>query len=209
MTNESRFIVRIKMSIIALTVLALAACGSNAGKEATVPDDQAVQPSAGQSDWETTSVLGVDITVPADLEKTGPISPGDDAQMFTFQTPKNSFGTRGGVQVVTLPKRKKTAEELADTIINQAKATTGATKTSKVKVVWPGAEDAWFITYVAQVPQGGKQAPHPAEVLVADLPNGGQTQATVTTIEEDFAPQKMHEILQTLTITGSAGATKS
>ena len=205
---ERMRIVRLKTAIIALALLALVACSSSAGVK-KVPDDQTVKPQAGDSAWTTTSIDGVEIAVPGDLEKTGPISPGDDAVMFTFQTTKNSFGTRGGVQVVTLPKLKKSAKELADTVISQAEATIGATQTKKVHIVWPGAKDAWFVTYVAQVPNGGKTAPHPAEVLIMDLPGGGQTQATVTALEQDFASQKMHKILQSLKITKTAGSQNS
>lgn len=205
---ERMRIVRLKTVIIALALLALVACSSSAGVK-KVPDDQTIKPQAGDSAWTTTSIDGVEIAVPGDLEKTGPISPGDDAVMFTFQTRKNSFGTRGGVQVVTLPKLKKSAIELADTVISQAEATIGATETTKVQVIWPGAKDAWLVTYVAHVPMNGKTAPHPAEVLILDLPGGGQSQATVTALDEDFKSLKMHEILETVKITKTAGSRMS
>lgn len=207
--NRETQTVRLKTSIIALALLALVACGSGNGAETKVPDDQAIKPNAGESAWKTTSVDGVEITLPGELEKVGPVSPGADAVMFTFQAPENSFGTRGGVQVVTLPKLKKPAAELADTVVAQARATTGAKRTSKKRIIWPGAKDAWLVTYVAQVPKNGKTAPHPAEVLILDLPGGGQSQATVTALEEDFAPLKMHEILGTLKVTKVVSAKKS
>lgn len=168
-------IVRLKTSITTLTLLALVACGSESG-EKKVPDDQVIKPQAGESVWQTTNIDGVEISLPGDLDKTGPTSPGDGAVLFTFQTGKNSFGTTGGVQVVTLPKRKTPAAELADTVISQAEATIGAKQAKKVHVVWPGAKDAWFVTYVAQVPNGSDTAPHPAEVLILDLPGDGQSQ---------------------------------
>lgn len=195
--------------MIALALLALVACGPGDGAKTKVPDDQAIKPNAGESAWKTTKVDGVEITLPGDLEKVGPVSPGDGAVMFLFKTKENSFGTRGGVQVVTLPKSKKPAAELADTVVAQAKATIGAKRSSKKHIVWPGTKDAWLVTYVAQVPKNGKKAPHPAEVLILDLPGGAQSQATVTALEEDFAPQKMHEILSTLKVTKAVGAKKS
>jgi hypothetical protein len=198
----------LKTSIIAFALLALVACGPGDGEETKVPDDQAVKPHAGESAWKTTNVDGVEITLPGDLEKKGPVSPGKDAVMFTFQTPENSFGTRGGVQVVTLPKSTKPAAKVADTVVTQTRAI-GATNGTKKHIVWPGAKDAWLVTYVAQVPKNGKTAPHPAEVMILDLPGGGQTQATVTALEEDFASQKMHEILSTLKVTKAVGDKKS
>lgn len=207
--NRETQTVRLKTSIIALALLALVACGPGNGEKTEVPNDQAIKPNAGESAWRTTSVDGVEITLPGDLEKVGPVSPGAGAVMFTFQTKENSFGTRGGVQVVTLPKSKKPAAELADTVVAQAKATIDAQSTSKKHVVWPGAKDAWLVTYVAQVPKNGKKAPHPAEVLILDLPGGGQSQATVTALEEDFAPLKMHEILGTLKVTKVVSTKKS
>lgn len=200
--------VKLKSSIIAITLLVLVACGSS-DMEMSVPDNQVIKPAEGDKSWETTDVIGVEISVPADWEKSGPTSPGLDAEQFMFQTTKNSFGTRGGVQLTTLPTLKDSAKNLVRTIEAQVVATVGATQFTSEQIVWPGAKDAWYITYVTHLQNDDKFAPHPAEVLVVDLAGGGQSQVTVTALDEDFEPQRMHEILQTLTITKGAGGSES
>ena len=77
------------------------------------------------------------------------------------------------------------------------------------KVIWPGAEAAWLLTYVAYPPSGGKVAAHPTEVLVLDLEGGAQAQATVTALKADFEPQKLHSVLETVAVTDSVGGKKS
>lgn len=201
--------VRLRTLTIAVALAAvLTACASDDGEE-SVPENRVAQPQDGDASWSATSVLGVEISVPEDWKKVGPISPGDGAEMYTFQTPVNSFGTRGGVQLLTLPTLKRPAEDLVSNITSEARATAGATEITTEQVEWPGATDAWFVTFVAAVPREGETAPHPTEVLVLDLPDGGQTQVTVTALDEDFESQQLHEILQTVTISGGAGGTES
>lgn len=186
--------------ILAFALLALVACGSGNGEQA-VPGNQVIKPSAADSAWTTTSVDGVEISVPTTWQKTGPITPGPGAEMFTFQTETNSFGTRGGAQLMTLDNYQHKAADLVENITSEARAVAGAKEITETQLVWPGADDAWLVTYVAYPPSNGEVAPHPTEVLVLDLPGGGQAQATVTSLDEDFEPQHMHEILGTVTIT--------
>ena len=191
----------------ALVMFVLTACGS--GAERDVPKDQALQPNAGETSWTTNDVKGVKISVPPKWQRTGPITPGRGAEMFTFQTEKNSFGTQGGAQLVILEKYQHKAADLVENITSEAQAIAGAKKITESHVIWPGADDAWLITYVAYPPSNGEVAPHPTEVLVLDLPDGGQAQATVTALERDFGPQQMHEVLGTVTITDEVGTAQS
>ena len=186
----------------ALVMFVLTACGS--GEQQDVPKDQTLQPNAGETSWTSNDVLGVKISVPPTWQRTGPITPGPGAEMFTFQTAKNSFGTQGGAQLVVLDKYKHKAADLVENITSEAQAVSGAKKITESQVIWPGADDAWLVTYVAYPPSNGEVAPHPTEVLVLDLPDGGQAQATVTALEEDFGPQQMHEVLGTVTMTKDA-----
>jgi hypothetical protein len=187
-------------------LLALSACGSSGDQ--SVPSDQALQPTKGDSAWPVTDVDGVTINTPSGWDKTGPIDamPG---QLFTFQTPTNSFGTRGGAQLVTLDKRKQSAEKMVKALADEAVAIAGAKQITSTPVKWPGASSAWYLTYVAYPPHNGATAPHPTQVLVVDFAKTGQAQATVTALKEDFSPQHMHAILGTVEITDKAGTKSS
>lgn len=200
----------VKLGFIAATALAmfaLTACGS-AGK-ADVPKDQALKPAVGKSAWATTEVSGVTISVPKSWQRTGPVAQGVGGELFMFQTEENSFGTRGGAQLLTIDKREKKAVDLVTNVTSEAQAVAGAKKITTTHVVWPGAEDAWLVTYVAYPPSNGKVAAHPTEVLLLDLPKGAQAQATVTALEEDFGPQNMHAVLGTVTVTDKVGSKES
>ena len=192
--------------IASMALLVLAACGSGDGQK--IPSDQVLRPTKGESVWKTNDDAGVTIAVPSDWEKTGPVDtkPG---QLFAFQTATNSFGTRGGAQIITLDKRKQSAEKMVKALGDEAVAVAGAKEVSTTPIKWPGATSAWFLTYVAYPPSKGDVAPHPTEVLVVDFKSGGQAQATVTALREDFAPQKMHEVLGTVTITDKVGTKSS
>lgn len=102
---------------------------------------------------------------------------------------------------MTLDNYQHKAADLVENITSEARAVAGAKEITETQLVWPGADDAWLVTYVAYPPSNGEIAPHPTEVLVLDLPGGGQAQATVTALDDDFEPQHMHEILGTVTIT--------
>lgn len=186
-------------------LLALSACGSSGD---AIPSDQALQPTKGDSAWRATDVDGVTIRTPSAWDKMGPIDarPG---QLYTFQTPINSFGTHGGAQLVTLDKRKQSAAKMVKALGDEAVAVAGAKQVTTTPVKWPGATSAWYLTYVAYPPHNGATAPHPTQVLVVDFAKVGQAQATVTALKEDFDPQKMHDILATVTITDKAGTKSS
>ncbi len=192
--------------IASIASLVIVACGSGGGQ--TIPSDQALKPVKGESGWRTNDNGGVTITVPTDWEKTGPID-AKPGRLYAFQTAENSFGTRGGAQLITLEKRKQSAEKMVKALGDEAVAIAGAKEISTKPVKWPGATSAWFLTYVAYPPSNGEVAPHPTEVLVVDFKNGGQAQATVTALREDFAPQEMHKVLGTVTITDKVGAKSS
>lgn len=200
----------LKAVIVALALLALVACGSSGTDDNVVPKDQIIKPAPADNSWETTDVNGIKISVPSEWKTTGPSSPGADAVVYQFQTPVNDFGTRGFVQVTTLPKLKKPAKELVKSISDQVSAVVGAKDVKTTHIKWPGAKDAWYMSYVAYPPnENTKTAPHPSQVIVADLDGGGQTQVTVSDLEEDFESQHMREVLQTLKISKSAGGKKS
>lgn len=200
----------VKLGFIAATALAmfaLTACGS--GGNVDVPKDQALKPAAGKSAWATTDVRGVTISVPKTWQKTGPVAQGVDGELFMFQTEENSFGTRGGAQLLTIDKREKKAADLVANVTSEARAVAGAKEITKTQVIWPGADDAWLITYVAYPPSNGEVAAHPTEVLLLDLPKGAQAQATVTALKEDFGPQDMRAVLGTVTVTDKVGPQES
>lgn len=198
--------VHTRSAVVVLALFALVACGSSGTNESAVPKDQIIKPASGEKAWETTDVNGIEISVPSEWTKTGPSSPGADAVVYRFQTPVNDFGTRGGVQVTTLPKLKKPAKELVKTISAQVSAVIGAKDFKATQIEWPGAKDAWYLSYVAYPPNADVEtAPHPSQVIVADLEGGGQTQVTVSALEKDFEAQHMREVLQTLKISESAG----
>lgn len=184
----------------ALAALTLTACGSSGGSQAVIPD-QPLRPAMAESGWSATEVKGVTVDVPASWQKTGPITPGPGATMFTFQTGTNRFGTRGGAQLATFDQARQNAHDTVRALRDEAVAVAGAKQITITKVNWPGAEVAWFMTYVAYPPRNGKVAPHPTEVLVADIDGGGQTQVTVTALKADFGPQHMHRVLGTVHIT--------
>lgn len=196
----------LKAVIVALALSTVVACGSSGTNENAVPDGQIIKPASGNKSWETTNVNGVKISVPSEWETTGPSPLVDDAVGYQFQTAVNDFGTRGFAQVTVLPKLKTHAKELVKTIANQVRAVVGAKNSKKTHIVWPGAKDAWYLSYVAYPPNKDKKtAPHPSQVIVADLEGGGQTQVTVSALKKDFRSEHIREVLQTLKISESAG----
>lgn len=207
MTTKGTRVRLVSIIAMALAMATMTGCGSSDGVK--VPSDQALQPAKGDSAWSTKDVRGVTISVPSDWKKIGPLPVGEDGEQYAFQTDENSFGTRGGAQLLTLDKRNQSAEKMVIALRDEAVAVAGAKQISTKAVKWPGATSAWYLTYVAYPPNKGKTAPHPTEVLVVDFEGGGQAQATVTALEEDFAPQKLHTILGTVKVTDSAGATTS
>lgn len=203
--NKTR--VKLTPVILAIFLFGLAACG--AGNSRDVPADQSLQPSAARTGWAKSDVKGVTISVPTTWQKTGPITPGSGAELFTFQTERNTFGTRGGAQLLTLDTYTHKAADLVANITSEAQAVAGAKEITSTQIIWPGADDAWLITYVAYPSSNGKVAAHPTEVLVLDLPGGGQAQATVTALKENFGSEHMHDVLETVRITKTAGSKMS
>lgn len=192
--------------VAAIALVVLSACGSSEGQP--IPADQVLKPAKGESGWKATDVDGVTITVPTAWDKTGPVD-AKPGELYAFQTATNSFGTRGGAQLITLDARRQSAEKMVKALGDQAVAVAGAKDVTTTPLKWPGATSAWYLSYVAYPPKDGKTAPHPTQVLVVDFAKTGQAQATVTALQEDFDKQKMHTILGTLSITDSAGAKSS
>jgi hypothetical protein len=200
--------VRLMIAIAGLALLAACGSGSDADADAPkeVPADQVLQPTKADASW-TAHVVGVvTLSTPETWEAGDPTDPGQGgkAEQVLIQTPVNTFGTRGGAQVAVLEKRKKPAADLVATIESTSRATIGATDFTSEEIVWPGADDAWLLEYVAQVPHDGKTAPHPTQVLLLDLADGGQAQITVSALADSPDEELLSPVLESVTVEGTS-----
>ena len=189
--------------VTAALAVVVSACGSGEESEAggDVPEGQVVAPADAPSGWEVAVYEGVSVATPGGWEESTSQDPEYDATMYNLQTEVNEFGSRGGVQVMTVDAPQRSAEESVNATVTGYQAVVEMSEVETEEIEWPGAESAWFLGFVAEVPNAaGERAPHRVRHLVLDLADGSQVHATVTALADQFDELRMDEVLATVTV---------
>lgn len=181
-----------------IAVAAVAACSSD-----DVPDDQIIVPLESAPDgWVESSFDGMTVTTPAGWEQSEVPEEEQDAVSHVFQADFNDHGTRGGLGVIVAGEPESSAAAAAEGIeVNYGAVVEIVSDVVREEIVWPGAEDAWFVEFTADLSNDeGERAPHIIQHLVLDLEDGTQIQANVTGLESDFDAQSYGEALASLSV---------
>jgi hypothetical protein len=118
-----------------------------------------------------------------------------------LQGEPNEAGTRAGVQVTAVGAPQKNASEMTDIVTQAIGSVHSVEDVEKREITWPGAESAWFVTFVARLTSvRGEQAAHLSECLILDLADGTQRQVTVTAPVAEFETLRMREILASVSV---------
>lgn len=184
--------------VMVLGALLLSACSG----EESVPSDQVVVPSAAPDDWEQRSLAGVTFSTPVAWQELDLPEAEEGTARVGYADEPGPSGSTGGIVVMVVPDASLSAASQARTFLTNAQNQEQASDGSTEEISWPGAQSAWFVSYVAQVGQGEAAAPHPTRHLVLDLDDGTQVQVTVRAEEGTPAAGLVDAALATVDVTG-------
>jgi hypothetical protein len=184
---------------IAVLALMLASCGSDGGD---VPSDQPVKPlSATPSGWDTTDLDAVTVATPPEWTKLETQQLSKTLESTTWRSAALPDGTSAsGAEVRVISTPQQSAKRAARALAIDATAQLQGGSIEPVKVTWPDAKSAYFLSYTAKTGKPGEEKSFATRTLVLDLEDGRQVQ--VTALSGDPATTKVPaQVLGTVTVT--------
>lgn len=185
------------LALAAAATLLLSACSS----EPSVPDDQVIKPASAPSGW-TTDDLGVlSISTPESWEKQPSTQPADNIESTAWRTGVDDEGrASGGLEIKVITGPQAPADKAAENLAVSALATVRSGTVEPVSIVWPDADDAWYLAYTSKVGLPDDEVAYPTRTMVLDLDDDTQLQVTVL-VEEGGDEDVVDEVLSTLKLT--------
>jgi hypothetical protein len=187
---------------IAVLALLLTSCGSDDGD---VPSDQPIKPvSSTPSGWDTTDLDAVTLATPPDWTKQETQKLTKTLESTTWRSEPLPDGTSAsGAEVRVISSPQQPAKRAARALAIDATAQLQGGSIEPVKVSWPGAKSAYYLSYTATTGEAEEEKAFTTRTLVLDLEDGRQVQ--VTSLSGDPATKKLPaQVLGTVTVaTGS------
>lgn len=162
---------------LAIAVLLLTACGSDGDD---VPGDQPVKPASSvPTGWKTTDLDAVTVATPPDWTKQETQALTKTVDSTTWRGTVDAEGnSAAGAEVRVISKPQQSARRAARSLAINATAKLQGGAIEPVRITWPGATSAYYLTYEAKVGKPGEEKAYGTRTVVFDLKDGRQVQVT-------------------------------
>lgn len=184
--------------------LMLAGCAdSSEGNESSDPDSSAnsvIKPAEAPGNWVEHEVAGVRFSTPASWNNIDDSPQNVADEQLTVLAEVTEATSSPGISVAVLGERVSSAEGLSESFAVTGQAIWQADNPVREQITWPGADDAWYVSFEGELVHENVSYPHHIAFLALDVGDDLQVQVNVTAWEDAPEAADIERALQSVVL---------